>query len=191
MANTNHKKKPADNSPGIMKYVFTVVILMIAGYFAYTSFIKKPDITEIKPYDPTEKFKNIKEPQFMKEGELEFLSKDGKTVIKKIDVEIADNDPDRSQGLMYRRSMDENRGMLFIFQHEQMESFWMKNTIMSLDIIYVNSKKEIVKIFRHTTPFSESSLASGNLTLYVVEVVAGFTDKYKITEGDMISFTKN
>lgn len=126
----------------------------------------------------------------MKEGELEFLKKDGKTPIVKIDVEMAEDDRERAQGLMYRKSMDEKRGMLFTFTMETEQEFWMKNTIMSLDIIYVNHNMEIVKIYKHTTPFSESPLPSGKPAFYVVEVISGFTDKYGIKEGDMISYKK-
>ena len=65
----------------------------------------------------------------------------------------------------------------------------MKNTILSLDIMFVNENKEIVKIHRNTTPFSEKSLPSEKKAMYVVEVVAGFSDKYGVKEGDKINFT--
>ncbi len=70
-----------------------------------------------------------------------------------------------SRDLMYRKSMDDTKGMLFIFQKEEPQSFWMKNTVIPLDIMFVNSKKEIVKIFKNTIPFSENSLPSENLQL--------------------------
>jgi hypothetical protein len=64
----------------------------------------------------------------------------------------------------------------------------MKNTIISLDIIFVNEDKEIVKIHKNTVPYSKSSNSSFKKSMYVVEVVAGFTDKYKIAEGDRIDY---
>ncbi|MBS1516560.1 MAG: DUF192 domain-containing protein [Bacteroidetes bacterium] len=167
------------------------VILIIAGYFAYTNLFKEEAIKPPVFIDPKEKVKSVQEPQFKKEGELEFLSANSKDTIRKIDVELATNDDERMQGLMYRKSMDDNKGMLFIFDKEEEQSFWMKNTIMSLDIIYINSEFKIVKIYKGTTPFSENSLPSGKPTKYVVEVAAGFTDRYKIKEGDKIMFTKN
>lgn len=173
------------------KYILIAVIAVILGYFAYTKFIEKDEATTKHVVtDPREKIKNIKEPAFKKEGELEFLSKDGKQTVRKVDIEIAENDDERMQGLMYRKSMDDNKAMLFIFEKEEPQSFWMKNTIMSLDIIYVNGKKEIVKIFKNTIPFSEKSLPSEKPATYVVEVAAGFTDRYGIHEGDMINFQK-
>ena len=126
----------------------------------------------------------------MKEGELEFIKSDKKTEIKKIDIELAENDDERMQGMMYRKSMDDNKGMLFIFDREEPQSFWMKNTIIPLDIMYVNSKKEIVKIFKNTTPFSENSLPSEKPATFVVEVGGGFSDRYGIKEGDIINFKK-
>lgn len=181
------EKAPASNG----KYIFIAVLAIVIGYFAYTNFIEdKSSGKKVVVTDPKEKIKNIKEPVFKKEGELKFMKSDGKAEIRKIDVEIADNDDERTQGLMYRKSMDDNKGMLFIFGNEEPQSFWMKNTVMSLDIMYVNSEKKIVKIYRNTIPFSESSLPSGKPALYVVEVAAGYSDRYGIKEGDMIEYQK-
>ena len=164
---------------------------MVLGYIDYTKIIAdKTTETRAVITDPREKIKNIKEPVFKKEGELEFLKSDGKTEIRKIDIEIADIDDERMQGLMYRKSMDDNKGMLFIFGREEPQSFWMKNTVMSLDIMYADSEKKIVKIYKNTTPFSETSLPSGKPALYVVEVAAGYSDRYGIKEGDMINYQK-
>lgn len=190
--NKDKKNKPADSSGSITKYIFIGVLAIILCYFAYTIFIKKEVAPENKNIviDPRERIKNVKEPPFMKEGELEFINSDKKTAIKKIDIEVAENDDERMQGLMYRKGMDDGKGMLFIFEKEEPQSFWMKNTIMPLDIIYVNSQKEIVKIFKNTTPFSEKSLPSERPATYVVEVASGFTDRYVVKEGDIINFNK-
>jgi uncharacterized membrane protein (UPF0127 family) len=91
---------------------------------------------------------------------------------------------------MFRENMKEEEGMLFLFPAEEYQSFYMKNTIMPLDIIFVNAKKQIVKIHKNTTPYSEASLPSMKPSIYVVEVIAGFTDKYKIQEGDIIDWRK-
>lgn len=192
MSKENNKKTlNAAKSTDTAKYILIAVIIIIAGYFIYNSFFKKDDIINKNVViDPKERIKNVKEPQFKKEGMLEFVSKNKKDTIKKIDIEVADNDDERMQGLMYRKSMDDSKGMLFIFQKEEPQGFWMKNTVIPLDIMYVNSKKEIVKIFRYTTPFSEKDLPSGAPATYVVEVNGGFSDKYGVKEGDMISFQK-
>jgi len=187
----NKNNQKANKSSDFTKYILLAVILIIAGYFVYTNFFVKDEIVNHNVVvDPRERIKNIPEPQFKKEGELEFVGKSNKEHMRKIDIELAENDDERSQGLMYRRSMDDTKGMLFIFQREEPQSFWMKNTVIPLDIIYVNSKMEIVKIFKNTVPFSEKSLPSEKPATYVVEVIGGYTDKYGIKEGDLISFIK-
>lgn len=192
MKETSSKKNKTEvkqsNAP---KYILIAVLIAVAGYFTYEFGFKKEDVvTTPVVTDPYEKIKSVKEPQFVKEGELEFLKKDKKQVIKKIDVEVADNDREREIGLMYRKSMDDTRGMFFIFPKQELQAFWMKNTIMPLDIMYVSADKEIVKIYRNTTPFSETSLPSERAAMYVVEVAAGFSERHGITEGDYIEFSK-
>ncbi|MBI5402202.1 MAG: DUF192 domain-containing protein [Ignavibacteriae bacterium] len=182
-------KKGKNNSANYLKYILIAVVILVAAYFIYDNIGKKSDNKYVVKTNE-EQLNNIKEPQFEKQGELEFIKKDKKTVISKIDIEIADNDAKTQQGLMYRKSMEENRGMLFIFPIAQEHSFWMKNTFISLDIIFSDKDKKIVKIHKSTTPQSTKSLPSGSPTLYVVEVIAGYTDKYRIAEGDMINFTR-
>ena len=124
---------------------------------------------------------------FFKEGELEFLTKEG-TPIKKIDLEIAKTDQERAQGLMYRMNMSAEQGMLFIFDKTEPQSFWMKNTFISLDIIYVNEQKEIVSIAKMAQPKSEAPIPSGLPAIYVVEVNGGFCDRYQIKEGNKVAW---
>ncbi|MCX6165426.1 MAG: DUF192 domain-containing protein [Ignavibacteriae bacterium] len=185
-------EKPKTNNVSnnnFLKYILIVLIVAIAAYFVFNYFSdKKENNYKVKSND--ELLNNVKEPQFIKQGELEFLKKDNKTVISKIDIEIADNEAKTMQGLMYRKSMEENRGMIFIFLKAEEHAFWMKNTLISLDIIFIDANKKIIKIHKHTTPQSTKSLPSGGPTLYVVEVNAGYTDKFGINEGDMINFTR-
>lgn len=123
---------------------------------------------------------------FVKEGEVVFLS--GGEKIKKIDVEIAENEAEHAKGLMYRSYMPDSVGMLFIFQNVQPQSFWMKNTHIPLDIIYVGPDKKIVSIQKNAKPFSEDNLPSYGDVQYVVEVNGGYTDQYGIKVGDSIQF---
>jgi uncharacterized membrane protein (UPF0127 family) len=127
-------------------------------------------------------------PVFRKDGELRFM--EGKTakVIATIEIEIADNNAAREQGLMYRDSMPENEGMLFLMETEEPQSFWMKNTIIPLDIIYADAEKQIVSISKNCKPYSLEQIPSAKPAQYVVEVIAGYTSKYGIEVGDMISF---
>ncbi len=127
-------------------------------------------------------------PVFRKDGELRFL--DGKTnkVITSINIEVADDDAEREQGLMYRDIMTENDGMLFLMETQEPQTFWMKNTILSLDIIYADADKRIVSISKNCKPYSLDSIPSVKPALYVVEVNAGYTAQHEIKVGDMISF---
>lgn len=127
-------------------------------------------------------------PPFKKEGVLYFLSKVNNDTLRQIDIEFADNDEERAKGLMDRKSMSDIQGMLFIFPKAEEQSFWMKNTYISLDIIYLDEKKEIVSVQKYTTPLSEESLPSFKKAQYVLEVNAGFCDKYHIAYGDRIAY---
>jgi uncharacterized membrane protein (UPF0127 family) len=186
----NTKKEPEvkKNEAGYLKFVLIAVIIIAGGYLLISSFFDKPEVPIKQPMNNQQQQQQSQEPQFKKHGELEFLKAGNKKVIKKIDIEVANNDNERMLGLMYRKSMDEMQGMLFIFPVQEEQSFWMKNTYISLDILYVNDKKEIVKIYKNTTPKSTASLRSFKEAIYVVETIAGFTDKYDVKEGDFIKF---
>ncbi|MDO1447747.1 DUF192 domain-containing protein [Rhodocytophaga aerolata] len=122
------------------------------------------------------------------EGQLTFIKRADASKIKQIAIEIADTPEERNRGLMDRRSLPDSTGMLFIFERSGQQSFWMKNTYIPLDIIFVNANKEIVKIHKYAAPHSIDSYPSEKEALYVVEVVGGFTDQHTIQEGDQISF---
>ena len=123
--------------------------------------------------------------KFKKEGELTFTDTTGNPIIK-IDIEIADNDYERQLGLMNRESMEEMQGMLFIFPVERYQSFWMLNTLFSLDMLFINSNKEIVTIHKNTTTLSEQSYPSSEPAQYVLEVNGGFCDRHNISLGDKV-----
>jgi len=91
--------------------------------------------------------------------------------------------------LMYRRSMADSCGMLFIFKDEEAQSFWMKNTYIPLDIIYVGANKEIVSIAADCPPLSEASIPSEGKAKYVVEINGGNAAKLGLKKGDKIDFT--
>lgn len=105
-----------------------------------------------------------------------------------VQVEVARSQYEHSKGLMDRTSLPHNQGMLFIFDEMAPRSFWMRNTRVSLDIIYVSDKMKVVSIQKNATPMSDESLPSTGPAQYVVEVNAGFTDLYNINPGDSLSF---
>lgn len=127
---------------------------------------------------------------FQKDGELTFQAIDG-SYISTIDIEIAENDDKRGKGLMDRLGMAETQGMLFLFPYETIQSFWMKNTVIPLDIIFVNRDKVIVTIHKDTVPFDTGQYPSSKPASKVVEVIAGYTDLYGIKVGDKIVWRRN
>lgn len=123
------------------------------------------------------------------DGLLAFRSPEGATRAT-VRVEIAEDETARTQGLMGRQTMAEDQGMLFIFPNEEYRSFWMANTPLPLDIIYVSAAKEVVTIQRNTVPYSEESVPSTRPATYVVEVNAGFADRHGIAEGDRVEWSR-
>ncbi len=126
--------------------------------------------------------------KFNKQGSLDFLSQDKHDKISTIDIEVAADDQMRARGLMYRESLPSDAGMLFVFRIEDYQGFWMKNTYIPLDILFVNAEKQIVTIHPNTTPLSEQNYASTQPALYVVEVNAGYCFNNNIKVGDFIEF---
>lgn len=107
----------------------------------------------------------------------------GDDTLTTVEVAVADEQQERNEGLMNVSELPENRGMLFLFEEQQSLSFWMANTPLSLDIIYVNESMEIVRIHHSVTPYSEESFPSGEPARYVVEVNGGFCVAHDIREG--------
>ncbi|MFH5885376.1 DUF192 domain-containing protein [Halalkalibaculum sp. DA3122] len=119
--------------------------------------------------------------------QVTFLSSSGESIVT-VDVAVADNDAERSAGLMDVNQLPKNKGMLFIFDNEEPRSFWMANTPLSLDIIFINEKMEIVRIHHNTQPFTENNFVSEEPAKYVVEVNGGFCVAHDIQEGMSITF---
>jgi len=86
------------------------------------------------------------------------------------------------------RDLGESKGMLFIFDDSQQRSFWMANTPLPLDIIFVNADYEIVRIHHNAQPFSEQNLPSGKPAKYVIETNGGYCVSHDIQEGMKVSF---
>jgi uncharacterized membrane protein (UPF0127 family) len=121
---------------------------------------------------------------FRADGYLDFLRDDGSRITR-IAIEIADTDSAQARGLMGRRTL-RGGGMLFVEGTPEMKSFWMKNTPLPLDIIFVGADSGIVNLVKRTTPFSEEHINSTDSAQYVVEVRAGFTDRFGIGDDDRI-----
>jgi uncharacterized protein len=125
----------------------------------------------------------VAEPAFKKEGELTFLKNQ-----EKLTIEIADNEAETTQGLMYRRTMPDSCGMVFSFPDSQPRNFWMKNTYLPLDILFLDESKKIVTIQANRTPFSEEQIPSFENAKYVLEVNAGYCKRKGIEKGDIVKW---
>ena len=115
---------------------------------------------------------------------LEIASKSG---VHAFSVEIVDNDADRAKGLMYRKELPEGRGMLFDFQREQDVSFWMQNTYIPLDMIFIQGDGRILRIAENTEPLSTKLIPSGGAVRAVLEVIGGTARKLGIAPGDRVA----
>ncbi len=103
-------------------------------------------------------------------------------------VELADDDLERSVGLMWRSDLNDNEGMLFKWDNSKIRKFWMKNTPLSLDIIFINEDKIIINIAHNTSPLSLVEINSNFPSKYVLEVLGGKCKKLKINIGDKVNF---
>jgi uncharacterized membrane protein (UPF0127 family) len=161
------------------------LVIVVALLMALTG---SPD-TSRSPEEKLGSGGSLPQLQFTKDGELTFISAKG-TFLVKIDIEIADTPEKRTLGMMYRSAMEDRQGMLFLFPKEEYQSFWMKNTAVSLDMIFVSARNEIVTIHENTTPHSPQSYSSTKPAQFVVEVNAGFVEEHGISVGDRIRWQR-
>ena len=127
---------------------------------------------------------------FNPESTVEIIKQDNSDPIK-VDVELALNPAEIRQGLMYRKTLPDHGGMLFVMEKNEEQSFWMKNTYVALDIIYINTDKKIVSIAKQAKPLDETPLPSNGIAKYVLEVNAGFADAYGLQAGYQVNFNYN
>ena len=115
---------------------------------------------------------------------LEIATKSGVHVFS---VEMATTEEEKQKGLMYRKELADGKGMLFDFSPEQQISMWMKNTYISLDMIFIRADGRILRIAENTEPESTRIISSGGPARAVLEVPAGTSRKYGIAPGDRVS----
>jgi len=105
-----------------------------------------------------------------------------------VKVEVADTPDARQIGLMYRNHLDANAGMLFVFPSPLAAQFWMKNTVIPLDMLFADSSGKVLGIVANAQPFSEVLLGGFTGTLYVLEVNGGYAAAHHIVAGDRLEF---
>lgn len=102
-------------------------------------------------------------------------------------VEVVDNDATRSKGLMNRRSLAPDRGMLFDFKSPREVAFWMRNTYIPLDLIFIRADGRVLSIARNAKPFDETPIPSGGPILGVLEIPGGRAAQIGVLPGDRIA----
>lgn len=119
---------------------------------------------------------------FVKHGELQLIQND--SIIKNLDIEIADTDSKRQIGLMNRSHMAEDQGMLFIFERMNNTGFWMKDTRIPLDIMFIAEDSTVINVQRNARPHDKTNYAAEAPYRYVLEVNGGKSDQWGIVEGE-------
>lgn len=153
-------------------YAFYKVLLVVLFVFTACKKHKKPiKQTEIL---------------FKKEAELTIYKSDSTQV--HLDIEIAKTSFEIETGLMYRDHMETNEGMLFVFDDVAPRNFYMKNTKIPLDLIFIDASKKIVSFQKNAKPLDESSLPSVVPAKYVLEINAGLVEKWVVSIGDSIGY---
>lgn len=127
---------------------------------------------------------------FNKEGELTIFKAKTDSAITQLNIEIADTEYETQTGLMYRDALDTNNGMLFVFQDLAMHSFYMKNTKIPLDLIFIDDSLRIATIKANAQPLDKGSLSSEVPVRYVLEINAGLAEQWGVEVGDHVEFTR-
>jgi uncharacterized membrane protein (UPF0127 family) len=107
-----------------------------------------------------------------------------------VQVEIANTPDTRARGLMYRSDLAANAGMLFLFPNESDQHFWMKNTPLPLDMVFIDKQRRIVGIVAEARPFTTNSRGVGVPSQYVLEVNGGFCARHAISPGNTVDFVR-
>jgi uncharacterized membrane protein (UPF0127 family) len=123
-------------------------------------------------------------PRPLKTAPLEIVTDKGDF---RFQVEVADTPTSRERGLMFRKSLAGNRGMLFDFKQSQVVAFWMKNTLIPLDMLFIGADGRIVSIARDARPMDESAIPSGAPVLAVLELRGGRAAEIDALPGDKVN----
>lgn len=120
-------------------------------------------------------------------AEFQALEIATRTGVQVFSVEMATTEKEKTTGLMYRKSLPDGQGMLFDFSPAQQISMWMKNTYISLDMIFIGPDGRIIRIAENTEPLSTRIISSQGLAKGVLEVIAGTAKKHGLAPGDRVS----
>jgi len=114
--------------------------------------------------------------------------KDAYGGVQAVEVEVAATPDSRQRGLMWRTELAAGKGMLFLFPEQEVQSFWMANTLISLDMIFITTDMKVAGIVERAVPQSRASRSVGAPSQYVLEVPGGWSQSVGITKGSPVEF---
>ena len=152
-------------------YIFVITL--------YSSLFYSSSVTSLNP-------KSMDDLKHWKKGSVK-IQVDGNEGLE-LKVLIAGSNKERRQGLMHIEFMEEDQGMLFIFKPARKVSMWMRNTPLTLDMIFIDRDGKIINIAKNTTPYSTKGISSGGPISWVLEVNGGLSERINIKTGDLVSF---
>lgn len=135
--------------------------------------------------DPSCPKDDLEAPPLLATGKIVFPEASGATVT----VEVARRNHERMRGLMYRKDMAEDHGMIFVFDKPEVHTFWMRNTCLPLDMLFVDEEGFVVGIEENTTTMSDSKFSVPCASSYVIEVNAGFCRRHGIRAGQKVELS--
>ena len=158
--------------------IFAVIALIVSavGFFVFSGYVGSQGMGQALPAAPV----NV---QF-EHDTLSIRKQNGETL--PFNVELAITPPQQAQGLMFRTEMAENAGMMFIFNLASPLSFWMKNTLIPLDMLFIGEDGTILHIHKNAVPNDLTSIPSKFPSKAVLELNGSTTDKMGIKEGDVV-----
>lgn len=171
---------------------FGVVIILIAMLLFIVSQFGSCNGGEEERNKPRPSVNKEYEPAFRHEGDLRIIDEATGDTLAELPMETAKTQEEIQYGMMFRKSFSPGfYGMLFFMPEERMQSFWMRNTYVPLDIVYIGKDQKIVSIAHNAKPLDDTSLPSEGPALYVLEVPAGFCMSRGIESGDQVMWTEN
>jgi uncharacterized membrane protein (UPF0127 family) len=136
-----------------------------------------------RDYPPPQQAPGTPAPLDWSHGTAEVVTATGS---HRFDIEIADTEDERNRGLMYRTYMAPDAGMLFVYDREQSVAFWMKNTVLPLDLVFIRADGTVFDVALGAVPYSLDSIPSGGPVLAVLEVNAGIANQIGLRRGDVV-----
>lgn len=170
----------------LMKQVGTGLLLLAAAGFIALQVgpaCQRQEAGSVQDHG-VEKTREAYEPPFTQEGVGAFISASTEDTLRKYRVEVAERPDEVQYGMMYRKHMDEDMAMVFLMGEETQQSFWMHNTYVSLDIVFVNRKGNVVSIQENCTPLTDTPRPSEGPANVVVEVPGGTAQRIGLKAGD-------